>query len=333
MGRASEVDFISPIATGTEPLMAGNGYMVFSKSSTSPDFNWELTLVDATSLVPQWSTTVAQAPGVVPFFGREPLFRLGGDDLPVPTSTPPDRYDAAPAAWPGAQPSRRAATATLPLARILAACSIMLGDHMCNPLLYGRNLPCKSAKRTTKNHMIMTKTKRPTIGSALGMGLGMLLLIPHGAAAQSTVNASGHSGTIAGNTFAYSIGEMTVVSTVVAETFLVTQGVMQAGPDATIGVQELDNAAAQITLYPNPVSDRLYLHPELSAGSGLLIRLLDVDGRLLMERQARLGTGSEEQEIDMAPYAEGSYLLQAVVRHNDHEFQKTFQVLKAAVRR
>lgn len=164
----------------------------------------------------------------------------------------------------------------------------------------------------------------------LRLGMAALALAPLGLLAQRTVNVSGGNGSIGGNTYAYSIGEMTVVGTATAGSFTSTQGVLQAGTDATIGVQEISGTGEGMTLYPNPVADLLYLQPDLQGGGDLHLRLYDASGKLLMEREVRLGAGHERQQISMAGMAEGAYFLHAVLQNGKHQFQKTYKVLKSA---
>lgn len=179
--------------------------------------------------------------------------------------------------------------------------------------------------------MNMNRKKDPSImvRTMLRWSMATLALAPLGLLAQRTVNASGGNAIIGGNTYSYSIGEMTVVSTATAGSFTTTQGVLQAGMDGTIGVQELSGTSEGILLYPNPVADLLYLQPALQGGGNLHLRLYDASGKLLMDREAQLGAGNEPQQISMVGMAEGAYFLNAVLRNGKQEFRKTYKVLKS----
>lgn len=162
--------------------------------------------------------------------------------------------------------------------------------------------------------------------------LAALLLAPANASAQNTVNASGGTGTIGGDTYAYSIGEMAVVGTASNGNLTVTQGVLQAGADIGTAVQESSPAGDRLALYPNPVADQLFLQPAAQGGTLLHFRLLDAAGRLLLQREVPLATGNERQRIDMEDLAGGTYFLKADLLHGTEHHAQTFKVIKGAGR-
>lgn len=159
--------------------------------------------------------------------------------------------------------------------------------------------------------------------------LALLALLPFSANAQTTVNSSGGTGTIAGNMFAYSIGEMVLVSTATTAQITVSQGLLQPDGDLHVGMQEDTLAAGNMTLYPNPVNNTLYLQPELEQGGELSMRLYDMNGRLIVDRDVKLSSGTERQEIDMASLAEGSYYLRTALRQGQQTTHKAFKIMKA----
>ena len=164
---------------------------------------------------------------------------------------------------------------------------------------------------------------------AVRIPLALFALMPFCTQAQTTVNASGGSGTIAGNMYAYSIGEMVLVSTATTAEISVTQGLLQSDGDMTVGLQEDTLAAGHMLLYPNPVNNILYLQPQLDQGGELSMRLYDMNGRLIVDRDIQLGSGTERQEIDMASFAEGSYFLRTALRQGQQTYHKAFKILKA----
>ena len=84
-----------------------------------------------------------------------------------------------------------------------------------------------------------------------------------------------------------------------------------------------------MTLYPNPVNNILYIQPELDNGGELSMRLYDMDGRLIVDRDIRLNSGTERQEIDMASFSEGSYFLRTALRQGQQTTHKGFKIIKA----
>jgi hypothetical protein len=70
-------------------------------------------------------------------------------------------------------------------------------------------------------------------------------------------------------------------------------------PDSGTGIQE---QTAPCRIYPNPADDKLYLNIPFR---GALLRLVDPDGRLIMERVTARGL----EEMDISRVASGSYFL------------------------
>lgn len=182
-------------------------------------------------------------------------------------------------------------------------------------------------------HFETPKTPKPRGAKAsiwkirLGFALVGFVFFPNGINAQSTLNASGGSANIAGNLYAYSIGEMVLVSTETSSSLVVTQGVLQAS-GTNMGVEENTLLAESLLLYPNPVANTLYLQPSLPGGGELSLQLSDLRGRLIMERKINLQTGAERQELDLSSLQEGTYLLQANLQQGKRTYEHSFKILK-----
>lgn len=164
---------------------------------------------------------------------------------------------------------------------------------------------------------------------ALGLGLALLALVPFCSNAQTSVNASGGSATIGGELFAYSIGEMVLVGSSNSGQVLVTQSELQADAGMSVSLPEETIAEGRLVVYPNPVDNILYLQPEMEQGGELSMRLFDVNGRLILDGDVRLGSGNERQEIDMASLTEGSYFLRTAMRQGDQTYNKLFKIIKS----
>ena len=133
-----------------------------------------------------------------------------------------------------------------------------------------------------------------------------------GARAQSmgpqTINASGGSAGISGNTFEWSVAEMTVVSTYTSSGRILTQGVLQPKvPPAGINGIALQNKDVQV--YPNPVQDELNLLCHFSSGGKLNCMLQDMTGKTILEQHKQLDKGNETLKMELHGIATGSYLL------------------------
>jgi hypothetical protein len=75
------------------------------------------------------------------------------------------------------------------------------------------------------------------------------------------------------------------------------------------------NAQESFNIWPNPVSDRLYIRLEVSAGSEAAIKMWDVKGGLVRQLSAQLNSGSNLLHLDVKGLAAGVYLVN-IVYHN-----------------
>ena len=154
----------------------------------------------------------------------------------------------------------------------------------------------------------------------------MAALASIGANAQSTLNATGGTGTIGGDTFSYSIGEMVLVNTFQNSNFAVTQGLLQ-GPIGGLGVEEV-LLSEGLEIYPNPVENVIHLQPSFDGGGELSLRLYDLQGRLIVKDQSKLQSGTEKQSLDVSILQEGTYLLQATWEQDSRVYKHSFKLLK-----
>lgn len=157
-----------------------------------------------------------------------------------------------------------------------------------------------------------------------------LCLVGIAANAQSvgptTINAAGGSTTISGNTYEYSIGEMTAVHTASAGSIIVTHGILQP-MKSTTGIKDLSlNGFASV--YPNPTQNSIYLKPSFAGKTELEYRLTDVLGKILQTKKILLLAGNEVQDIDLSAFASGSYFLDVQAQNNGKEYGGAFKIQK-----
>lgn len=143
----------------------------------------------------------------------------------------------------------------------------------------------------------------------------------------NTLNATGGSAEIAGNLYEYSIGEMVLVHTVSTPNLVVTQGLLQPSEE-TVGIGELTLSDKELSVYPNPSSDVVYIQPDLMKSGKLVITLMDMTGRQLSERTAELSLGNEKQSISLNSYAAGTYMLRVVFKQGQNNYVRNFKVQK-----
>ncbi len=144
----------------------------------------------------------------------------------------------------------------------------------------------------------------------------------------AAINASGGSKDIGGNTYEYSIGEMTLVHTASTANIVVTQGLLQPAETASTDVADLTLPADMLTVYPNPFEDMIYIQPNAQGGAVLTLTLMDITGRRIHQQDATLESGNEKQSIRLSAIAAGTYMLQAVVTHSNQNRVGNFKIQK-----
>lgn len=174
---------------------------------------------------------------------------------------------------------------------------------------------------------ILSKDKSGTqLVSFLGLAL-LVLLLSQNINAQRTINATGGTGSISGDIFSYSIGEMILVSTASAGNNFYTQGLLQ-NDDVNLKVHDNQYLAEGLELYPNPAANIVYLQPSFEGGGKLSLQLFDLRGRLVKQLDEHLQSGFEKQNLDVSNLQEGTYLLQAVLNQEGKRYRHTFKIVK-----
>ncbi|SEA35222.1 T9SS type A sorting domain-containing protein [Psychroflexus halocasei] len=158
----------------------------------------------------------------------------------------------------------------------------------------------------------------------------ILVSTPNIISAQSTVNTSGGSNTLSIGAFDYSIGEMTVVSTQSNANITVTQGLLQV-ESSSLGTPEEILSDQDLTIYPNPTTDLLYIKPSLKGSGELSIKLYDLQGRRVSERTFYLETGLEKQKIDLSYLQEATYMLSVEFIHEQKNYRQTYKIVKSSL--
>ncbi|HET8809060.1 MAG TPA: T9SS type A sorting domain-containing protein [Flavobacteriaceae bacterium] len=157
--------------------------------------------------------------------------------------------------------------------------------------------------------------------------LALIFLSFSGLQAQRTLNVSGGSATISGDVYAYSIGEMVLVNTVTKPNLIVTHGLLQSNVDE-LKTEEVNLLTEGLELYPNPVDHILFLQPSLPDGGKLSVELYDLLGRIVMQRETRLDSGIEKQQLDLSALQTGVYLLKASLEQNGKVHNRSFKIIK-----
>ncbi|MBS1783689.1 MAG: T9SS type A sorting domain-containing protein [Bacteroidetes bacterium] len=143
----------------------------------------------------------------------------------------------------------------------------------------------------------------------------------------STINSMGGQATIAGNVYAWSIGEMTLVNTWNAGNFMVSQGVLQP-KDGMVPISNVTKNDQSISIYPNPATTEIFVHYQYPTLGTLEYKLTDVGGKLILRREfENNSTGTER--ISISSLSNGHYLLQVSFAPNSGEKEmRAFKIQK-----
>ncbi|MCF8218545.1 MAG: T9SS type A sorting domain-containing protein [Bacteroidales bacterium] len=91
--------------------------------------------------------------------------------------------------------------------------------------------------------------------------------------------------------------------------------------DKYTGVQEKSKSFGEvqklnINLYPNPVSDQATADFKLDKPSDVLLRVYDINGRLMNVREEKLSSGKHSLKFDVSNMEKGNYILQMIYDGN-----------------
>lgn len=147
-----------------------------------------------------------------------------------------------------------------------------------------------------------------------------LLLLAKMAVAQSVVSTAGAAAAIPGYQLSWTIGEP-VISTFTGSSQILTQGFHQSQLIVT-SLRDFQVPGVKLTLYPNPVSEIIFVKSEGNNENNLKYLFLSAEGRLLQEGKIE----SNLQAVNLQNYPSGSYLLR-IVKNNGEQIQ-VFKVIK-----
>jgi hypothetical protein len=142
----------------------------------------------------------------------------------------------------------------------------------------------------------------------------------------STINITGGSATISGNTHEFSIGEL-LVETATGANIIVTQGVLQPIPKPT-GIDDKDFFADHLDIFPNPAEEVVFLQPSFSSGGKLSYHLYDALGRSIEQAEFTLLTGKEKQTIRLKHLAASTYMLNISFLQKGETYNTAYKIQK-----
>lgn len=151
------------------------------------------------------------------------------------------------------------------------------------------------------------------------LGGGFVGLYAQNAVDSSAGNASGSGGTVS-----YSVGQVLYESDEGAEGS-VNPGIQQVyGVEVISGIEQT-GIELSYSVYPNPVSDFLYLKIAGSANSLYTCQLFDASGKILWQQNV----SADDTRVPMNAYAQGNYFLKIILEESGGStLVKSFKIIK-----
>ncbi len=178
-------------------------------------------------------------------------------------------------------------------------------------------------------NMKQTKIKTRSLVTALLVMAGSQTFAQHAYSVCSDQVA------INGNQYQYTIGEMTLITTESASSFVITQGFLQPNMAAQSNAEEGNSTSAdnmmaiRYKVYPNPSDKLLFVESLQPQACNIQYRLLDATGKLLQSQQTDGPSGINKISFDLESYAAGNYYLTIHVRNADGAInQESFKIQK-----
>jgi len=138
--------------------------------------------------------------------------------------------------------------------------------------------------------------------------------------AQEVISSAGDTKSAGGYEISWTLGEP-VIETLKGTNNTLTQGFHQTNFNVT-APDDLTFPGLELSVYPNPVNYFLNLKATGREDIKLNYRLYAIDGKLLLHKKIM----NNPEEINMHPYAEGSYLLKVTTTKDDPV--QTFKIVK-----
>jgi hypothetical protein len=138
--------------------------------------------------------------------------------------------------------------------------------------------------------------------------------------AQQVVASSGNSGSAAGYTVDWTLGEP-VIETISGSNHILTQGLHQTKLLAT-AISEMEFPGLEVKVYPNPTGRFLKIEVIQTGNELIFYEISDITGRKSVLKQMHSNT----EEIDMGSYVSGIYFLNVTTRNR--EYVKVFKIIK-----
>lgn len=152
------------------------------------------------------------------------------------------------------------------------------------------------------------------------------ILTLHTLSAQEATTSTSGSGQAGNIILDWSLGEMTLVSTVSNSGLTFTQGLLQGTRIAVPVHNGIRNG--ELLVFPNPTAGPLTIQIAFWEPGQLSLIMYDASGRLLVQSKETVGSFST-RTMDLSRYAGGIYLLHAVFAPTNGASRKnTYKIFK-----
>ncbi len=137
---------------------------------------------------------------------------------------------------------------------------------------------------------------------------------------QQVVASSGNSGSAAGYTVDWTLGEP-VIETISGSGNILTQGMHQTKLLVT-AISEIEFPGVEVKVYPNPTGRFLKIEVLQTGNELFFYEISDITGRNVVLKELQGNT----EEIDMGSFVSGIYFL--YVLSQNHKSVKVFKIIK-----
>jgi hypothetical protein len=138
--------------------------------------------------------------------------------------------------------------------------------------------------------------------------------------AQEVVASSGNSGSAAGYTVDWTLGEP-VIETISGSGNILTQGMHQTKLLVT-AISEMEFPGLEVEVYPNPTGRFLKIEVLQTGNEQFFYEISDITGRKLVLKELQ----GNAEEINMGSFVSGIYFLN--VLSQNHKNVKVFKIIK-----
>jgi len=141
--------------------------------------------------------------------------------------------------------------------------------------------------------------------------------------AQESINALGGRDIGSGGSVSFSVGQL-VFTTDSQSTGSIIQGIQRP---FKIFASDIIQSESNVSFkaYPNPTTDNLYLELNESINEKLIYKLIDIQGKILLQNLILLPI----TQINMNSFSAGTYLIQIYNSQNKH--YQTIQIIKKEI--